>query len=428
MTSRWPTLTDELLRDALTEEPRAGLIDSVFEELVADLHGMPQARAGRLRLPWRSRLRGGGPSIGRSPLCSLGFVAIVALLLALAIAVGAIVGSISRSRPLLGRPGLIAFDSGGLIFVSNPDGTGRRQLVVGSGTAIQPTFSPDGARLAWMSLDERSAVVRVFVANADGSAEAIAAATVAVARATGASIDWDRISWSPDGRRLAYTSPINGAQQIFVVGADGSQPHEVGDPALEGHDPAWSPDGTQIAFLGGHFDPDRGVFLMRADGSRPHRIALNGEANGSFGFSNPVWSPTGTRLAFSAIIEPRRRIVVVDLDTGATSVMTGAPSTDDWAPAWSPDGTRLAWHEGPQSSVEGKFVIGAPAGAIVSVLKPGVVGSPTWSPDGKSLIGYRADASTGTRDRVVVVDVSTGSAVEFPAQTSGDASWQWVAP
>src|SRR2546430_4417066 len=98
-----------------------------------------------------------------------------------------------------------------------------------------------------MPLDARSAVVRLFVAKADGSGQAIAAATVAVAKATGASIDWDRISWSPDGRRLAYTSPVNGAQQMFVVGADGSEPHEVGDPSLEGHDPAWSPDGTRIA-------------------------------------------------------------------------------------------------------------------------------------------------------------------------------------
>jgi len=426
MTSRWPTLTDELLRDALTEEPRAGLSDAVFDELVADLREMPQARSGRLHLPWRAPDR--GPATRRVPVASLGFIAIVALLLALAIAIGAIVGSISRPRPLLGRSGLIAFDSGGQIFVANPDGTGRRQLAGGSGTAIQPTFSPDGARVAWMELDPSSAVVRLYVVNTDGSAFAVAAATVAVARATGASIGWDRISWSPDGRRLAYTSPINGAQQIFVVGADGSDPHEVGDPALEGHDPAWSPDGAQIAFLGGHFDADRGVFVMRADGSSVHPIPLGGEANGSFNLSNPVWSPAGTRLAFSAIIEPRRRIVVVDLATNVATVMAGAPSTDDWAPAWSPDGSRLAWHEGPQSSVEGKFVIGAPGDAIVSVLKPGVVSGPTWSPDGKSLIGYRANLSTGNRDRVVVVDVSTGTAVEFPAETSGDASWQWVAP
>jgi Tol biopolymer transport system component len=425
--TRWPVLTDDLLREALTELPRAGLADSVFDELTANLAATPQARPSRTRLPWRPALPGLGQSWLKRWTTGPALLATVALLLALAIALAAIVGSIHRPRPLLGHPGLIAFDSAGQIVFANPDGTGRRTLAIDDGSAIGPVFSPDGDRLAYMSLVAVSAVVRVVVINPDGSHRVVAATTAPVLRASGTAIGWYRLSWSPDGRRLAYTAPAKGAQQIFVVSVDDGETHEIGDTALEGHDPAWSPDGARVAFLGGHFDPERGVFVMAADGSNPQPVLRVGDAEGAFAFSSPVWSPDGISLAFSAVFDNYRRIVVVDLRTGNPTVQAGG-AADDWGPAWSPDGSRLAWHEGPQSSVEGRFVVGAPGKSVVSILAPGVVGPPTWSPDGASLIGYRADPSTGSRNRLVVIDVLTGHAIEIPADTSGDASWQRLEP
>ena len=174
-----------------------------------------------------------------------------------------------------------------------PDGTNLQALTTGPDWDDDPVFSRDGTEIAFWSHAEGSSTSDLVLIKADGSARRSLA--IVPFDAGGDGTAGNAVSWSPDGRSIAYWIDPGNQPQIFVARADGSGSSPVGDPALKGLTPAWSPDGTEIAFSGGANDADRGLYIMRADGSRPHRISTVYGIEGSFA---PVWSPDGHRLMF----------------------------------------------------------------------------------------------------------------------------------
>ena len=103
---------------------------------------------------------------------------------------------------------------------------------------------------------------------------------------------------SPDGRRLVYENREPAVpSQIFVLEPDGTT-RQLTNMKREASDPTWSPDGSQIAFVGfrrrdGDRRPDSDIFVMNADGSHIRRLAGTPRPDG-----HPDWSPDGSRIAF----------------------------------------------------------------------------------------------------------------------------------
>ena len=125
-------------------------------------------------------------------------------------------------------------------------------------------------------------------------------------------------SLSPDGSKVVYDSHYH----IFVVDASGGTPRRIGPPGLEGHDPAFSPDGSKIAYFRGG-DSDNTLNVMNADGSGSHLVLRAGMMkNGSVG--NLAWFPDGRRLLFAGRICP-----------------CGAPGKPPWIYAVNADGSGL---------------------------------------------------------------------------------------
>ncbi len=115
------------------------------------------------------------------------------------------------------------------------------------------------------------------------------------------------------------------------------RPGRRGRRGPQGGAPAWSPDGSLIAFAGGAVDAERGVYVMRPDGSGVRRVST---AEGSGDAFAATWSPDGRRLAFAAG-DGRTSVWVVRVDGSDErrvdqGLFLGSAS-------WSPDGTRLAW-------------------------------------------------------------------------------------
>ena len=158
-----------------------------------------------------------------------------------------------------------------------------------------PQFDPDGHGRLLVFRDSRAGVNvndDIAVIRTDGTGYRN------LTRSPDAN-EWGPV-WSPDGRRIAYSSDENGMPQLFVMNADGSNARQLSD--VWGEYPAWSPDGSRIAFassMGGSTpfgDPDYDVWVMDADGSDETNLTAAPDSNDMY----PTWSPDGAWIAFES--------------------------------------------------------------------------------------------------------------------------------
>ncbi|MBK3579120.1 PD40 domain-containing protein, partial [Streptomyces sp. MBT65] len=206
-----------------------------------------------------------------------------------------------------------------------------KQLVDGTCDAL-PQWAPDRKSFAFTRKTGQESAV--WTANADGSDVRRVAA-----------ISGGRVSWSPDGKRLAVLRRQDGVQQLFVVTvADGSA-RQLTTGTGKVDDPAWSPDGKHIA-----------VCLQKASGWQIHVVdpAQPGTAprqitHQSRRALDPVWSPDSRYFAYTAGapgVGTGGDIHIVKADGTGDRVLvrTAAQEMD---PVWSPDGKWVAFVRGP---------------------------------------------------------------------------------
>ena len=153
----------------------------------------------------------------------------------------------------------------------NADGSGVTPLTDNEDDDYSPDWSPDGRRIAFQAVSYGDCLLFTFfcsgggseihVMNADGSG---------VAPLTNGSVP----AWSPDGRRIAFTSSRDGDPAIYVMNANGSEVMQLTDNSAGDYEPAWSPDGKRIAFTSFR-SWYVGIYVMNADGSGVTRLTNN---------------------------------------------------------------------------------------------------------------------------------------------------------
>jgi Tol biopolymer transport system component/predicted Ser/Thr protein kinase len=240
------------------------------------------------------------------------------------------------------------------------------QLTTGPMAAYWPLPSRDGKRLFIAGYLARNEFLRYDLQSHQFVPEL-------------AGVSGDQLEFSSDGKWVAYVSIPEGS--LVRAAADGSQRLQLTSSPLAPGMPHWSPDGKQIAFLGGTPGKPPRVYVVSADGG-PVRQVTNGES-GKNGDLDPSWSPDGASLAFGATDKEQARdesMHVVDLKTNHVSALAGSEGM--WSPRWSPDGRFIA---GLSGSVVNKLMLYDLQTRQQTQLFNLPGGCPTWSRDGESL-------------------------------------------
>ena len=112
-------------------------------------------------------------------------------------------------------------------------------------------------------------------------------------RLTNNSTDDVKPAWSPDGTRIAFQSYRDGNAEVYVMNADGSGQTNLSHSGDYDGEPGWSPDGTKITFISRRTGSYR-VYVMHADGSNPVMFSQQRYCE------NPVWSPDGSKILYDA--------------------------------------------------------------------------------------------------------------------------------
>ncbi len=193
-------------------------------------------------------------------------------------------------------------------------------------------------------------------------------------------------SLSPDGEWVVYSGEGTGHRHLYLqrVGGQKAQDISGADSTADDDEPAFSPDGTRIAFRSSR--EGGGLFVMGMTGEAPRRVSRTG--------FKPTWSPDGKRLAFTiehVDLNPqnavrRSELWTVDVSTEAAGRLS---DQDAVTPSWSPHGQRIAFTgrmSGSQFEHLDIWTIPAAGGTPTKVTDDAVTDwNPTWSPDGRYL-------------------------------------------
>jgi len=369
-----------------------------------------------------------------APFPRIGWALVVLAILLLVAAALLAAGVGQRRVPHFGAAanGQMAFVDGSNLKLATADGSNVHVTAALPSSVESLTFSPDGTRLAYRTT---GSVPSVVVANADGSDPSVVASGADVG--TGGPI-----AWSPDSRRLAFTSVLVPASigTIDIVDADGShRRHLIPGSAAEATDrfaPAWSPDGQWISFFSSESDGNRTLSVVHPDGTGARRLStspMNPE------IIDMSWSPdpAQSRVVYVA----GGYVDMFDLVTAKESTV----GTGFW-PTWSPDGARIAWWGDHSQAVKVADLLAGdprPVGLFPSygsgncqdhpeAAGKSSCGPARWSPDGlwvyapdvvgKAILIARSDGSGHVRTIALdhPIDVANG--------LGGFLDWQAIAP
>ena len=244
---------------------------------------------------------------------------------------------------------------------------------------------------------------------------------------------------SPDGRRIAFTSYRDyGNYEIYLMDADGGRPENLTLHQAYDVNPAWSPDGERIAFISDRngdvevrpWRNNTDIFVMDAAGSGVEQLTSD-----PLGMSaeHPAWSPDGSSIAFNKYVEVAQTdhgfsgIFLLELSSRQVRLL----SDDDglaWGPSWSPDGRWIAYVETVEYEESQVWKIPASGGEArqLTVGRFFRRGPPRWSPDGERIVLAREDRAEGIAYDLYVIPAEGGAGEQLTDDPGVDRDPCWA--
>jgi Tol biopolymer transport system component len=304
---------------------------------------------------------------------------------------------------------------------------------VSSGGATTVDFSVACPYIAFTS--DRDGHHEIYRMNADGSDQT---------RLTNSSTCWNsNPAWSPDGTKIAFQCLLVGSIplaerviDIIVMNADGSGQVNLTHGTTQNQQPDWSPDG-RIGFSS-HRDGNDDLYVMNADGSNPVRLTQTPDSAEFY----PSWSPDGSRITFSKMpykeedgqTVPSGNDDIWSMKSDGTDfvLLYATPGGTDRDPAWSPTGDLIAFwstNTGCCPSGEAIFLVNAIDKTLTQITSPQTgpqVFSPEWSSDGSKILvtGFGTPVSNGLDVMLMQADGTGLTNLTNHAGQDTFAAWQ----
>ena len=219
------------------------------------------------------------------------------------------------------------------IWAMDYDGQNQHQITHLGSVSLSPRISPDGGRLAFASLDRTGWAVRMY---------SLELGRMVSFPAGGGGGTNQSPAWSSDGTKIAFSSSRSGDPEIWVVDANGGNLHKL--TAFRGPDvaPTWNPrTNTQLSWVSGRTGLPQ-IYIMDQDGSNIQRLTDGGYA------ISPSWAPNGAMLTFSwnrkygPGAPGGQDIYVMDIASKRWLQLTHDAGSNDF-PSWAPDGRHIVF-------------------------------------------------------------------------------------
>jgi len=204
------------------------------------------------------------------------------------------------------------------------DGSAQRQVTNYHTLTLAPRWSPDGKRISFTSY--RDGNPDFYIASLKGGTGK------KVSSYPGLNLSG---AWSPDGRKILLTLSKDGNQEIYAMDSTSGYLQRLTYEYAIDVSPVWSPDGKKIAFVSNRAGSPQ-IYIMDSDGRNVKRLTYEGSYN-----TSPSWSPKGNRIAYESTVHGVFQIFTISADGGAPQQLT-SQGGEHKHPFWSPDGRYLA--------------------------------------------------------------------------------------
>jgi dipeptidyl aminopeptidase/acylaminoacyl peptidase len=227
-------------------------------------------------------------------------------------------------------------------------------------------------------------------------------------------------AWSPDGTKIAFDSnrATSGVMDhdIFVIRPDATGMRQLTSGTAIDLDPTWSGDGSKLAFASDRAGNDD-IWVMTASGEGLMRVTNNPQRDW-----DPAWSPDGEQIAFGSFRTGNEELWVMNADGSSPRQLTTQAAADRHA-AWSPDGKKIAFDSNRTGNFEIYTMSSDGTGVRRLTTNKVTDARPAWSPDGRWIVFQSELARRGGRDLYLVRPDGT-----VPRQLSeSDDGTDWAA-
>ncbi len=317
------------------------------------------------------------------------------------------------------------------VDVTDDQGVDRVEFSVNDGPVLADDEAPFQVRVITLAEAEATALsIRIDAfdtAGNSGAAEAtVRVATRAVTQLTVDSGDDMHPAWSPDGTQIAFQSDRNGAQfDLWAMSANGTGETQLTADVTDDRNPAWSPDGTQIAFdsrRAGNFD----IWRLPATGGDAGAVAVTTGGNDDV---EPAWSTSGADLLYASkrgtgVFFNLWRQPFAGAEDAALSITSF--EADERAPQVAADGSMVVFAS--DLNFTEPHIYTTTLGTVGVDPLTGDIGfeetDPAWAPDG-TLVVFSRSVGAGSTLWVQAVGGTSPLQVTFGAGVVGDGGAAW---